>query len=577
MTRSSRAAALAVLGVLLAACGGGNDHAATPPAAPPAPVGPPQLTAAVGAPLRGTCADLAGFSFAGTTITAATAIDAGILKVAGQDIAAHCRVTGRMHERVSPVDGQTYAIGFEMRLPLAWNGRYYYQGNGGTDGSVSTAAGTAGSGGALSNALHKGFAVISSDAGHTGAQNPLFGVDPQARIDYGYGAVQKLTPMAKALIAAAYGKGPDRSYIGGTSNGGRHAMVAAARFPGQYDGVLANSPGFNLPRAAAAQLYTAQQLRKVATDPLDLSTAFSQAERNTVAAAILGKCDALDGLADGLVQDVEACRGAFDLFRDVPTCAGARDGSCLTSAQKSAIDAMYYGPVTSRGEQLYATQPYDPGLVGASWASWKFVSSVGAARDPVAVGIIFQVPPDPGVMADTRNFAFNYNFDLDYPKLFATNATYTENSISFMTPPNPTKLDTLRDRGAKMIVVHGVSDGVFSVDDTKNWYDALDRENGGKAAQFVRFFRVPGMNHSSGGVATDQYDALAALVNWVEQGVAPDSIVAKARGAGNPGGVNAEVPAGWAPDRTRPLCPYPKVARYNGSGDPERAESFSCK
>ncbi|QFZ87611.1 tannase/feruloyl esterase family alpha/beta hydrolase [Variovorax paradoxus] len=579
----------------LVACGGGGDTsspgfaflpplATTPPSSPPttagppvAPTGLPQLTAAIGAEFKGACGDLTAFTYDKVTLTSATVAAAGAQKVAGRDIAAHCVVTGKMNERVSAVDGQTYAIGFQMRLPLSWNGRYLYQGNGGTDGSVSAAVGSVGSGGPLTNALDRGFAVISSDAGHSAAQNPLFGLDPQARIDYGYGAVKSLTPMAKALIKAAYGKGPDRSYIGGTSNGGRHAMVAAARFANDYDGVLANSPGFNLPRAAAAQLYTAQQFHKVATDPLDLETGFTQQERNLVAQKILDKCDALDGSADGLVQDIEACRPAFNLFADVPTCAGARDGSCLTGAQKSAIDAMYFGPVNSRGERLYATQPYDPGLVGSGWASWKFSSSVGAARDPVAVGIIFQTPPDSTILADTRSFAFNYNFDLDFPKLFATNATYTEDSISFMTPPSASKLGTLRDRGGKMIVVQGASDGVFSIDDTKRWYDELNAENEGKAAGFARFYRVPGMNHSSGGVSTDQYDALAVLVDWVEKGIAPDRIIATARGPGNPGGANSAVPASWTPDRTRPLCPYPQVARYNGSGDSERAESFSCK
>lgn len=561
---------IAVMGLALVACGGSSD-----PVAQPSETALPQLDAAVSAPLRGSCVDLAGFSFANTTITAATDIDSGTLRVAEQDIAAHCRVTGRMHERVSLIDGQTYAIGFEMRMPRDWNGRYYYQGNGGTDGSVSNAVGGTAAG--TSNALHKGFAVISSDAGHNASQNPMFGIDPQARIDYGYGAVQKLTPMAKALIAAAYGKGPDRSYIGGGSNGGRHAMVAAARLPEQYDGILASAPGFNLPLAAAAQLYTAQQFRKVATDETDLSTGFTQAERNTVASAILARCDSLDGLADGLVNDIEACRTAFNLIRDVPSCAGARDGTCLTPGQKSAIDAMYFGPINSRGVQLYTTQPYDPGLAAPGWASWKFQSSVGAARDPVAVGIIFQVPPNPTIISDTRAFAFNYNFDVDFPRLFATDGTYTESAMSFMTPPNPTKLETLRDRGAKMIVVHGASDGVFSIDDTQKWYEALDRENDGKADRFVRFFRVPGMNHVTGGPATDQFDALQALVNWVEQGQAPDKIVAQARGIGNPAGVNAALPANWSPDRTRPLCPHPLVARYNGSGDPERAENFSCK
>lgn len=588
--RQSRplAAAMAVVvaTVALSACGGGGD--APPAAQGPGPAGPsgpdepalPQLAAAVGAPLIGTCADLSAFSHANTVISSATTVAAGILKVAGKDIGEHCLVVGKMHERVSAVDGQTYAIGFQMRLPVAWSGRYMYQGNGGTDGNVSPATGAVGSGGPLSNALYRGFAVISSDAGHSGTQNPLFGMDPIARVDYGYGAVQKLTPMAKALIKAAYGKLPDRSYIGGSSNGGRHAMVAAARFAADYDGVLANSPGFNLPKAAAAQLYSAQQFRKIATDETDLETAFPLAERQMVAQKILDRCDALDGATDGLVQDIEGCRTAFNLFSHVPTCAGARDGTCLTAAQKSAIDAMYYGPVNSRGQQLYATQPYDPGLATSGWASWKFSASVGNARDPVAVGIIFQVSPIPSIATNittSRAFAFGYNFDLDYPKLFQTDSIYTESALSFMTPPNPAKLDTLRDRGAKMIVVQGASDGVFSIDDTKRWYDDLDAENNGKAAKFVRFFRVPGMNHSSGGIATDQYDALEALIAWVEQGIAPDRIVASARGPGNPGGVNNLVPAAWAADRTRPLCPYPKVARYNGSGDVERAENFTCK
>ncbi len=583
-----QAMAGAVLAALLTACSSGSsgdDSAGPAPTPEPEVPDPtpkpeiPQLSEAVGARLQGRCEDLAGFSYPQATILAAETIAAGTLNVGGNSIGEHCRVLGELEKRVSPVDGATYAIGFEMRMPVEWSGRYFYQGNGGTDGVIATAEGAHGSGGPLSNALHKGFAVISSDAGHSG-RSALFGMDPEARVNYGYGAAQKLTPMAKQLIEFAYGKGPDRSYFGGSSNGGRHAMVAAARLAEAYDGIIANSPGFNLPLAAAAQLYTAQQFRKVATDETDLSTGFTVAERQTVAAAILAQCDALDGAEDGLVQDVEACRTAFDLERDVPTCTSGRDGTCLSAEQKQAIGAMFQGPVNGKGEALYATQPYDPGLTGSGWASWKFESSVGNARDPVAVGIIFQVPPDPTVGADTtvsRQFAFNYDFDTDFPKLYATDATYTEHSLSFMTPPNPTQLDTLRDRGGKMIVVHGVSDGVFSIDDTRNWYEGLMQANGGDASHFVRFFRVPGMNHSRGGVATDQYDSLEALVDWVERGKAPDSILAQARGPGNPGGVNSEVPADWAPDRTRPLCPYPLVARYNGSGDVERAENFSCQ
>jgi feruloyl esterase len=128
-----------------------------------------------------------------------------------------------------------------------------------------------------------------------------------------------------------------------------------------------------------------------------------------------------------------------------------------------------------------------------------------------------------------------------------------------------------------MLVVHGNADAAFSVDDTTAWYEAVTAANGGDATDFVRFFRIPGMAHSRGGPATDQFDALTALVDWVEQGKAPERILASARGAGNPGGANAEVPASWAPNRTRPLCPYPRIARYTGSGSIEDAASFECR
>ena len=576
----SKPLSMLALCISLAACGENSENNANVTSQVKPQI--PQLTPAVGTNLKGTCADLSGFQFANTSITSATLQAAGSLQIAGQDIAAHCFVTGYMYPRTSPIDGQTYQIGFEMRLPLDWNGRFLYPGNGGTDGNIATATGQVGSGGPLSNALHDGFAVISSDAGHNATQNPLFGLDPQARIDYGYGAITKLTPMAKNLIQAAYGKQPDRSYAGGTSNGGRHAMMAATRLGDQYDGILASTPGFHLPRAAAAQLYTAQQLRRVASDENDLSTALTLSERKVLAQSILKQCDALDGIADGLVQDVEACRTAFDIHRDVPVCASTRDGNCLSTDQIDVLANIYRGPVNSKGEALYATQPFDPGLLGSNWASWKFESSVGTARDPVAVGIIFQVPPNPEVMLNSRQFAFNFNFDTDYPKLSASNATYQESAMSFMLPPDELNLDKLQQHGGKMIVVQGTADGVFSVDDTQHWYDQLLQQYQNNAyataPSFVRFFRVPGMNHSRGGIATDQFDALTALVNWVEYGQAPDRIVASARGVGNASGViNTELPADWSANRTRPLCPYPLIARYKGQGDSEAAENFSCQ
>src|SRR5687768_2405434 len=174
----------------------------------------PQLSPAQPATLIGTCeglqAQLSGLP--NTVITASSTVGAGTLQLAGQPVRAHCRVTGRMNDRVG-LDGRPYAIGFELRLPVEWNGRFWYQGNGGIDGSVVPATGALG-GGPLTHALAQGFAVLSSDAGHPGAYGPTFGFDPQARLDYGYQAVGTLTPMAKAAINVAYGKRPDRSYIG---------------------------------------------------------------------------------------------------------------------------------------------------------------------------------------------------------------------------------------------------------------------------------------------------------------------------------------------------------------------------
>ena len=578
---------------LLAACGGGGGGGsggfaflpvvpAAPAAPPPAPPAPPPAASREARPgTLQSCSDLASkAAFNGAAYTSITSVAAGTLTVAGVSTPtpAHCLVQGKMNERTSSVDGRTYAIGFEMRLPVDWNGRFFYQANGGLDGSVVPATGGVGGGSPTTTALHMGFAVISSDAGHSGAQIPVFGIDPQARLDYGYNAVAQLTPMAKNLIAKAYGRAADRSYFGGCSNGGRHAMVAAARSANEYDGILAGDPGFNLPKAAVAQLYGVQQYAQVTTANTpagkpDLQTAFTQAEMDTVAGAVRAKCDALDGATDGIVANVQACKTVFKLATDVPTCSGARDGSCLTAAQKTVLDNVFGGARNTAGAALYNGFPYDAGINGADWRQWKFSNSQNL--DTAAVGFVFSSPPLGTSRPSGIDFALGFSMDADAPGIFATTALYTESAMSFMTPPNPGNLAVLRDRGSKLMVYHGTSDAVFSSDDTTRWYDELRAANGGDASGFARFFPVPGMNHCGRGPATDQFDMLTPLVAWVEKGKAPDAVVAAARGAGA-NVVNTELPAGWSATRTRPLCPYPKVATYVG-GDLESAASFACK
>lgn len=526
------------------------------------------------------CTELASKAvWPGTVLTHVEPMPAGSVMAGSAPMAvpAHCLVQGRMNERSSPVDGNRYAIGFEMRLPVAWNGRFFYQANGGLDGVVVPALGGIGGGGPASSALLMGFAVISSDAGHSGNLGPRFGLDPQARLDYGYDSVAQLTPMAKQLIADAYGRGPDRSYFGGCSNGGRHAMVAATRSADAYDGIIAGDPGYNLPRAAVAQLYGAQQYAQVASGRdaagrPDLQTAFTPAELKLVSQRVLERCDALDGLKDGIVGNLKVCQSQFDLQRDVPTCTGARNGQCLSGAQKTALARVFAGARNSAGEPIYSSFPFDAGVAGANWRDWKFNSP--PTRDAGAVAFIFATPPldkRPGGL----EFALGFDMDKDAPLIYATSGIYGEASMSFMPPPDSANLARLRDRGAKLIVYHGSSDPVFSADDTAAWYQRLQAANGGNASAFARYFPVPGMNHCAGGPSTDQFDMLSALVDWVEQGQAPQSVIASARG---PGAAvpNPELPADWSPKRTRPLCPYPQVAQYDGKGDAESARSFSC-
>lgn len=596
----------ATLCLLLAACGGSDSGDESKSL--------PQLAEAKAGTLSA-CTALAGFSFAGTTITAATQVDAGAVTSSADGVTlslpAHCLVQGTMNPRTG-IDGKPYAIGFEMRLPNAWNGRFFHQVNGGNDGAINTdttrAFGRKGGGSPTSNGLIEGFAVLSSDAGHKpdaayasdattgmGIGGQVFALDPQARRDYGYAAVGTLTPMAKALVAAAYGRGPDRSYMVGCSNGGRHGMVAAARYAADYDGILAGDPGFNLPRSRVAEEWDSQALMSIAqsTDPVTgrpaIWSALSAADMAYVDSRIVAKCDALDGATDGMVSDVKACQAAFSLAADVATCAAgtAPNGSCISRAQKQVLARIFAGPKNSDGKALYADWPWAGGIGAGGWRFWKMGVSNGAGTGAAKYGLnqvfsssaayIFTTPPaDPAVVtglgATLIDWTLAYDFDQAEALINGTTSTFTESSMSFMTPPNPTKLATLRDRGAKLMVFHGTADPVFSYNDTLAWYKGLAEENGGDAGAFARVYAVPGMNHCSGGPATDQFDMVTSLVNWVEKGQAPESVVATARTVAQNADLGT-VPAG----RARPLCAYPKVARYKGSGSLEDAANFACQ
>ena len=537
-------------------------------------------------PAPGFAADCAAVTTASLNLPN-VAITGAAVSEPDKGLPRHCIVTGKVNERTG-VDGRTYAIQFEMRLPDDWNGRFLHQVNGGNDGVVVPAYGdridAPSTGG--TPPLARGFAVLSSDSGHQGkdpanaalglAGGAAFGLDPQARRDYGYSADITLSPVAKAIIAHYYGRKPDFSYMYGCSNGGRHTMVAASRMGEAYDGFLAGNPGFDLPKAAVQHAWDVQHLLKV--DP-DVRKSITMDDAKVMSKRVIEACDALDGIKDGLVSNLRACQKTFD-FASLACKAGEAD-SCLPQIKVDALKAMFAGPVNSKGEALYSDWPLDGGIGLGNWRLWKVESQIPpfnnqsliATMGAASLSYIFTTPPTRTEGGTDQLIAFlaAFDFDKDAPKIFAKDAAFTESAMDFMTPPDvahPT-LDGLRKAGHKMIVFHGQADPVFSLNDTIHWYDALDADTGGDAASFARLFALPGVTHCGGGPGLDKFDALGALTDWVEKGKAPDRIIATINPA------NKDVPADWSRSRSRPLCPWPSFAKYGG-GDGEDAASFSC-
>jgi hypothetical protein len=499
----------------------------------------------------------------------------------------HCIVTGKVNERTG-VDGKGYAIQFEIRLPVEWNGRFLHQANGGNDGTVVPALGIRADGLAAGGkvALARGFAVLSSDSGHSGADpanrprglaaGAAFGLDPQARRDYGYSAVVSLAPIAKAIIDKHYGRKPDYSYIAGCSNGGRHAMVAASRVPEAYDGYLVGNPGFNLPKAAVQHAWDLRHL--FAIDP-DVRKSITREDARLVSNKIVEACDALDGATDGITAHLTACQKAFSW--DSLQCApGAAEG-CLPEVKVKALKAMFAGPRNSRGEALYSDWPADGGVGMGNWRFWKVESPIAAwghhsaiaTMGAASLAYIFTTPPTEVAGTNDKLIGSLLNFDLDRdaPRIFARDATFGESAMEFMTPTDvdDPKLAGFAGSRRRMILFHGQADAVFSINDTIRWYEKLDRNLAGKAADVARLFAMPGITHCGGGVGLERFDALSALMDWVEKGVAPERITASVNSG------NREIPPGWSPTRSRPLCPWPQYAKYKG-GDIELADSFEC-
>jgi hypothetical protein len=466
---------------------------------------------------------------------------------------AHCRIRGAINPRTG-VNNTPFAIGFELRLPDAWSGRFLFQGGGGNDGNIGTATGNVGNGSAP--ALARGMAAVSTDGGHTGGSAAQFGFDPQARVDHAYNAYGKTAATAKAIVDLYYGRAPLTSYFAGCSGGGRQGMMFTQRYPSAFDGVIGIAPAMRVATGASISsawesiTYRSIAPRDGAGNPI-LSQAFSNADLTLVSNAILAQCDALDGAADGSVNNFQACR--FDPA--VLQCAGAKDATCLSTEQVGALRKGFGGPRDSAGKPLYFPWQFDAGISAAGWRAWKLGTSATATPNSSFSTLIqdamrneFFTPPDPtfGI--------FDFNFDTDPARMQAFGALYDT--------WRDTRLTEFKARGGKLMLLSGLSDPIFSALETANYMEKVVEQYGPvQAATLARLFIVPGMTHCSGGPATDRFDALTPLIDWVENGNGPERIVAS--GTSFPG-------------RTRPLCPYPAYARYNGSGDMQDAANFTC-
>jgi len=494
----------------------------------------------------------------------------------------YCLVQGALPKRLG-VDGKRYQIKFEIRLPRFWQGRLAYQFNGDNGGVVRPALGNMTGQVTAQYAVNQGFAVISSNGGHSQGKgdsssligSAMFGFDPQARRDFGYDAVRKLYPIARLMTERYYDSPIRYSYGIGASNGGRVAMVAATRFANFFDGLLVGYPGINMPKAALQHAWDIQSLHAVNAD---LAKALTPRDLSLFVRGLLRRCDGLDGLRDHLIFASKACQRQFE-----PTslaCKSEFDRDCLPKEKVAAIIRMFQGPHNSRNEALYSSWVYDTGMLSSNWRTWKIESTVDNwSRKPIidvlgaaSLATIFMTPPV-NVASNPfslEQFLLDFDFDKDAPKIFATNQRFPESAMTVMTPPDvmDPKLTVFRQHGGKMIIFHGNSDPAFSVRDTMRWYDYLNFNLAGKADQFVRFYRVPGMSHGEGGPTLDRFDMLRPLVNWVERQQRPNTIIAATRL------LNPELPKSMI-GITRPLCPYPSYAVYQ-QGPYPLASSFAC-
>ncbi len=480
------------------------------------------------------CESVTAMTLANAKVTSATEVASGAFVPPGAgppeeragtsfaNVPAFCRVAATL----TPSSDSDIKI--EVWLPMTgWNGKFQAVGNGAWQGSIGYAA--------MSEALRGGYATSSTDTGHVGGSASFGMGHPEKVTDFAYRSEHEMTVAAKAIITAFYESAPKFSYWNGCSAGGRQAMKAAQMFPADFDGIIAGSPGLDWSGRTAQAVRIAQALQKEAAR-------ITPAKARVLHSAVVSACDRLDGVEDGLIENPGACK--FD--PGVLVCRGGDAPACLTQAQADTARLIYSPIVDVRSKREI------PGLAPGSELGWTDMGWSQSARATGLDHFRYLVFADP--QWEVEQFAVA----TDVPRL-------TEGVIAAI-DARDTNLKPFFDRGGKLIQYHGWSDPQITPFASTAYYDHVAAANGGASniRASYRLFMAPGMAHCRGGEGPDNFDKVRALELWVENGKAPDMILASHAKDGKI-------------DRTRPLCPYPQTARYKGSGSIDEAANFICK
>jgi feruloyl esterase len=479
------------------------------------------------------CENLASLKLPNTTITLAQTVAAGAFESStgrqGRGLAAlyselpsFCRVTATL----APSTDSDIKV--EVWLPVSgWNGKFEAVGNGGWAGVISYPA--------LSRAVAAGYATASTDTGHVGNNGSFAVGHPEKVVDFGYRAVHEMAVQAKAIVDAYYGAAPKVSFWNGCSLGGRQGITEAQRYPADFDAIVAGAPAVNAMSLHAARIAINQIVHRSADSYIPPE------KYSLIHNAALSTCDALDGVKDGVIDSPSLCK--FD--PKVLACKDADGPGCLTAAQVETARALYAPVKDPKTGTVVFPALLEPGSE-LGWATLAGPQPVGTALDQFKY-VVF---------GDTAWDWRTFNMTTDLARGIRQDAGVIDSG--------KVNLKTFFDRGGKLLMYHGWADQQVAASNSLDYFGKVTKTAGKSAAgKSIELYMVPGMGHCAGGAGTDTFDMMAAIESWTKTGRAPESILASHR-------------TGGIVDRTRPLCPFGKVARWKGTGSTDDAANFTC-